>query len=265
MKIVIKNRKEQNVVVVVEMSDDAKGLAFIMHGLGSNEDQPTIRAFADAYKEKGFTVVRFDTTNTFGESDGNYEDATVTNYYEDLEDVIAWSKKQSWYREPFYLVGHSLGGISVILYAEKHPREVKGLAPIATVVSGALSLETHEKEYHQEWEKTGWVEKKSSTHPERVQRLKWSHMVDRMHYDVLPEITKVIMPVLMIVGDKDDRTPLKHQRVLFDKLPGDKELHILKDAPHSFRQPTHLDEIKQLFSAWIDKVESGKTSIHQYY
>ncbi len=242
------------------MSDDAKGLVFVMHGLGGDKEQPTILAFAEAFKEKGFTVVRFDTTNTFGESDGNYEDATVTNYYEDLEDVIAWGKKQSWYREPFYLVGHSLGGISVMLYAQKKPSEVKGLAPIATVVSGTLSLETHEKEYYAQWEKTGWVEKKSSTHPERVQRLKWSHIIDRLKYDILPAVSTLTMPVLMIVGDKDDRTPLKHQRILYDKLPGYKELHILKDGPHTFRHPSHLDEIKRIFSVWIDNVENGTPS-----
>jgi hypothetical protein len=36
--------------------------------------------------------VLFDTTHSFGESGGNYEDATTTQYYQDLEDVISWAK-----------------------------------------------------------------------------------------------------------------------------------------------------------------------------
>lgn len=87
-KIFIQNRKDQKISVIVEKAEDQKGLAFVMHGLGGFKEQPHIQTFADAFKEDGFTVVRFDTTNTFGESDGNYEDATVTNYYEDLEDRV---------------------------------------------------------------------------------------------------------------------------------------------------------------------------------
>ena len=78
-------------------------------------------------------------------------------------------------------------------------------------------------------------------------------MEDRLKYDLLPEVNKLTMPVLLIVGDKDDGTPPEHQKILFDKLPGKKELHIIKDAPHTFRDEKHLLEIKNLFLEWIDK------------
>ena len=107
VKITIKNRKNQNVVIIVEENKNSNNLAFIAHELSGCKEQPHIETYADAFKEKGFTVIRFDTTNTFGESDGDYADATVTNYYEDLEDVIEWAKDKEWYREPFWLAGHS--------------------------------------------------------------------------------------------------------------------------------------------------------------
>lgn len=255
-KLKIKNRKGQNIVVLLEEDPSSKGLVFVMHGLGGFKEQKHIVAFVDSFKNKNFTVVRFDTTNTFGESEGNYEDATVTNYFEDLEDVITWAKMQSWYKEPFYLVGHSLGGICIILYAEKFPGEVKGLAPISTVVSGKLSLELQGKEKTGAWEKTGWREEKSESIPGLVKRLKWSHMVDRLKYDVLPEAYKLVMPVLLIVGDRDDL--LEHQKLLYDKLPGKKELRIIEDADHNFRGEDYeknLESIKKIFFSWIDKVE----------
>ena len=255
-KINIKNRKGQKIVVLLEKNANQKGLAFVMHGLSGFKEQPHIETFAKAFKDKGFTVIRFDTTNTFGESDGKYEDATTTNYSEDLEDVIAWAKFQPWYQEPFYLAGHSLGGICIILYVEKHPEEVKGLAPISTVVSGALSAQAHGKEYVKQWEKTGWKEEKSESIPGLIKRLKWSHMLDRLKHDVLPEVDKLTMSVLLIVGEKDEGTPLKHQQILFDKLPGKKELHVIKGAPHTFRTPKQLEEIKHIFSNWVDSVEA---------
>src|SRR5260221_6400320 len=97
-KVFIKNRKGQKIAVIVEQPNgQTKGLAFVMHGLGGFKEQPHIQVMAEAFLDNGYRVVRFDATNSFGESEGKYEDATTTNYYEDLEDVINWSKKQSWY------------------------------------------------------------------------------------------------------------------------------------------------------------------------
>lgn len=252
-KITIKNRKGQNIVVLVEKVKNSKGLAFIMHGLGGFKEQAHIETMADAFKEKGFTAVRFDTTNTFGESDGDYQDATTTNYYEDLEDVIDWAQEQNWYQEPFILVGHSLGGICSALYAQKHPKKVRAIAPISTVVSGALILETDREEI-KKWQKTGWRVAESKSKPGVIKKLPWSHIEDRLKYDLMPNVGKLTMPVLLIVGELDDSTPPEHQKILYSALPGKKELHIIKGAKHTFREKKHLEEIRRIFLNWIDSI-----------
>ena len=251
MKIFITNRKGQKICVVVEGENNTKGLAFVMHGLSGNKDQLHIRTFVSAFLESGYVVVSFDTTNTYGESEGAPEDATTTNYLEDLEDVIAWTSQQSWHQEPFCLAGHSLGAFAVALYAQKKPEKVKGLAPISTVVSGKLSAESKEKESLEKWKKDGYKITPSSTKPGLMKKIKWAEFEDRMKYDLLPEVEKFTMPVLMFVGDQDTSTPPEHQQILFDKLPGKKELHIIKNAPHTFTAPEHLAEIKQVFINWI--------------
>lgn len=251
MKTFVKNRKGQKISVVVEEDPNPKGLAFVMHGLGGYKEQPHIQAFVQGFIDNDFNIVLFDTTNTFGESEGNYEDATTTNYYEDLEDVIDWAKAQSWYQEPFWLAGHSLGGISTALYAEKYPDKVKGLAPISTVVSGKLSADV-KKEERDEWQRTGWLVRPRESKPGEMKKLKWSHMEDRMKYDLLTEVHKLKMPVLLIVGDQDRSTPPEHQKMLFDKLPGKKELHVVKNADHNFRGvPDHMEELKNIFDKWL--------------
>lgn len=254
IKEFIKNRKNQRIAVIVEEVKSQKGLAFVMHGLGGFKEQLHIETMAEAFKENKYTVVRFDTTNTLGESDGEFEKATVGNYYEDLEDVINWTSTKSWYQEPFCLAGHSLGGICVALFAEKYPEKVKGLAPISTVVSGKLSLQVKSKE-REEWERTGWLIEESKSKPGVTKKLPWSHMIDRQKYDLLKNVGKLTMPVLLIVGEKDDATPPEHQKILYDTLPGPKELHIIKDAPHTFREEEHLKEIKQIFNQWLVKLE----------
>lgn len=153
-KLFIKNRKNQNIAVIIEKSENQKGLSFVMHGLSGNKNEPQIETFAKTFRDNNFTVIRFDTTNTFGESDGNYEDATVTNYYEDLEDVINRTKTQDFYEEPFVLCGQSLGSMCTALYAENFPEKVKALAPISVVISGKMSLEIYPKEMVAEREKS---------------------------------------------------------------------------------------------------------------
>lgn len=248
----IKNRKGQKIVVLVEKKENQKGLVFVIHGLSGNKEQPHIQTIAQAFSEKDYTVVRFDTTNTFGESDGKLEDATITNYYEDLEDVIEWSKKQEWYKEPFILAGHSLGSICILIYTERFPEKVSAVAPISTLVSGKLSWETKEKYNLDEWKEKGIKEWKG--HSGQMKRLKWSHMEDRLKYDVLKDINKIKIPVLLIVGEHDESTPVKHHKLLFDKLTSKKELHIIKGSEHTFREKNELEELKQYISNWIDSL-----------
>ena len=171
-KTFIKNHKEQKISVLIEKPENPRGLVFIMHGLGGFKEQPHIQAFADAFKENSFTVVLFDARDTIGESEGKMEDATISSYYKDLEDVIEWSKFQSWYKDPFWLAGHSLGGICIALYAENYPEKIKALAPISTLVSGKLNWETHDPKELEEWKRTGWQESESRSKPGVIKRLK---------------------------------------------------------------------------------------------
>lgn len=255
MKTFIKSRDNNDLSVVVENEEQRGKLAFVMHGLGGSKEQPHIRAMAEAFLENGYTVVTWDAVHTFGESTGGlYEDATITNYYADLEDVIVWAKDQAWYVEPFVLCGHSLGGISTALFAEKYPEKVKALAPLSTVVSGKLSLETKADDL-ESWKRDG-IRVTTSHDGTKEKRLKWSHMEDRLKYDLLEGVDKLTMPVLLIVGEKDDPTPPEHQQILFEKLPGKKEMHTIKGALHSFYEPHEQQEVKRLVKTWIESLNS---------
>lgn len=249
MKTFITNRDSNKISVVVEESGDKNKLAFVMHGLGGIKEQPHIRAMAEAFIEEGYTVITWDAVHTFGESTGGlYEDATVTNYYADLEDVIKWASSQSWYSEPFVLAGHSLGGISTALFAENYPDKVRAVAPTSTVVSGELSLDSSGD--LDKWKRNG-MQVTMSHDGKRERHLKWSHMEDRMKYNLLDRVDKLTMPVLLIVGEKDRLTTLELQQILYDKLPGKKELHVIKGAEHSYYEQHEQQELKQIVKDWL--------------
>lgn len=250
----IRNRKDQKISVLAEGAGDK--LAFVMHGLGGFKEDEHIAGMARCFVDAGFTVVRFDTTNTLGESDGKFEDATITNYYEDLEDVIDWASTQDWFKSPFALAGHSLGGFCTALYAQRHPSEVSMLAPISTVVSGQLSVEAHERyepEAFAAWKKTGWKVEESRSKPGIIKRLPWSHIEDRLTYDLMQDIASLTMPVLLVVGENDTSTPPDHVKIFHDALSGPKELHVVPGAPHTFRDAPYLGIVKAVISEWIGK------------
>jgi pimeloyl-ACP methyl ester carboxylesterase len=254
VKTFINNRDKNDIAVVIEGSEHLGKLMFIAHGLSGNKEEPHIRAMIDAFLELDYVVVSYDAIHTFGESkSGEFEDATVTNYLADLEDVIIWASSKDWYVEPFVLCGHSLGSIAAALYTQKNPLKVKGLAPISTVISGKLSMTTTKYANDAErWKQEGIRITKKSDGSEM--RLKWAHMEDRLKYDLLDAAGKLTMPVIMVVGTVDDSTPLVHQRLLFNKLPGQKELHTIRGADHTFDKLGERVQLKAFIKNWANNL-----------
>lgn len=256
-KFELKNRYGLKIVGEIHKPENPIGLAFVLHGLGGFKEQVSIIAIVETLFKNGYMVVNFDATNSYGESEGKYENATTQLHYEDLVDVIGWAKEQSWYIKPFVLIGHSLGGYAVARYAEDYPDEVKAVVPLALVVSGELSYKAHEqngREDLRKWEETGWSERTSVSKPGLIKRLPWSHMEERLKHDLIPSASNLKMPVLLIVGENDLVCPPEHQKILFDIISGPKELHIIPGAPHTFKEEKDLNELRKIFNSWLKKI-----------
>lgn len=253
-KITLTNRYDQRIVAVLNEHPAPHGVAIVMHGLGSNKESAGVSTIASALFERGYTVVRFDTTNSFNESDGEYEHATATTGYHDLEDVIAWAHQQPWFGGKLLLAGHSLGAFASLHYAQEHEGAVNGLVLLSPPVSGKLSMEADEKYQTRDmkaWQETGWWSYESTSMPGVIKRLPWSHMEDRLQYDLLPKAPQMTMPILFIVGENDTLTPPEHVRLLAHAVGGPHELHILSGAGHSFRDENHLIKIRDIITRWI--------------
>jgi len=258
-KFSIKNRYGLEIVGDLLIPDNSIGLAVVQHGLGSYKEQPSMQEVANTFYNNNYTVINFDATNSVGESGGKYEDATMQKHYEDLVDVITWSKNQEWYKEPFVLAGQSMGGYAVVRYAEEFPKEVKAIFSYAGSISGKLSFETKEKfepEKLKEWKETGWISRVSKSKPGLVKRLPWSHMEERLNHDLIPKAGNIICPILIIVGDQDDACPEEVQKVLLEAIPESisKEMHIILGAPHTFKEQSHISEMGQVLNDWLKNI-----------
>lgn len=257
-KFKIKNRKGLNIIGNILIPRNSKGLSFVLHGLGGFKEQLHIKMLVDILLENNYIVVNFDATNSLGESDGKYENATMQNHYEDLVDVVNRAKNQTWYQEPFVLAGHSLGGYAVAQYAEDYPEEVKAVFPFALVIAGELSYknaEMFEPEKFKAWRETGWKEEESNSKPGVIKKLPWSHMEERLKHDLRLNASKLTMPVLFVAGENDRSSSLQTQKILYDLVPGPKEMHVVLGARHTFRDSVHLKELGSVFDKWLKKHE----------
>lgn len=247
----IKNRKGLNMVVVVDEVENQKGLVFLMHGFIGFKEHPLLLETSKIFKEKEFTVVSFDATHAFGESDGKMEEGTMTGYLEDLEDVIEWSKHQRWFDKKFFMVGHSLGGYCVSLYAAKD-WNVRGLILFSPLVSGELFLATDNiRSIMNEWMMKGireWV----SGSVGAVKRSGYAFVEDCLKHDLLKEAWKIRCPVLMITGEADEVIPMNDQKMLFEKIWSKKELHLVKNGDHNLIDWEKSEEMRNIVLDWLN-------------
>ncbi|HTE57576.1 MAG TPA: alpha/beta fold hydrolase [Verrucomicrobiae bacterium] len=249
----IKNRHGLKLVIRVDEPEHETGLAFVAHGQGGFMGQKHIQAFAEAFLENGYRVVRFDATNSTGESDGDMRNVTITNYYEDLEDVVAWARTQEWFKQPFGLAGHSMGGMSTALYAENHPAEVFCVAPISACINQELFVGTVDPDFLKAWKDRGYFERESLSRPGLLLRPGWGFVEDLKNHDLLKGAKALTMPVLLMAGSNDEPTPYAHQKLLFDAIPGDnKRLIKIPNVDHNFKNKSgnkvaevkrHLDDL----------------------
>lgn len=258
-KFSITNRYALKIVGYVLIPEKSKGLVFVMHGLSAYKEETQIETMANTFFNNGYTVVNFDATNSFGESEGKFENATMKAHYEDLVDVVSWAQNQSWYVEPFVLAGSSFGGYAVLQYAEEYPSKVKAIFPHAAVISGKLSFEGTRKFKPgklEEWEKTGWHVEISKSRPGIIKKLPWSHMEERLNHDLIPGATNLTMPILFMVGE-NDFSKIEDQKVLYNAIPEKtkREFHLIKGAPHTFEDPEHLMQLANILDAWIKKLK----------
>ncbi|MGD9129231.1 MAG: alpha/beta fold hydrolase [Candidatus Woesebacteria bacterium] len=254
-KTFIVNSAKEKICLVIEQPRDPKGLVFIIHGLGGFKEQAHIKAIKEVFLKAGYVTVRFDARNTIGDSQGQMLEATLTSYFEDLQTVIAWSSKQPWYQEPFVLAGHSLGATCTVLYAKKHQKKVKAIAPLSVFISGKEFEKAMDATEFANWRQTGIKEWESSSRPGVLKKIKWQFMEDAYQYDLLKDAQALDMPTLMAVGSEDKITPLSLQKKFFKKITSkSKQLHIIKGSEHTMCKKSHLAQLKKIMRNWLEEI-----------
>jgi len=169
-----------------------------------------------------------------------------------------------------HLCGLSMGGMVAEVMAIRYPKTVRGLvlADSAAMISEDAVNDrlTLIKKHGMNWF-ADWGIKKITriATPEAKEHVK--KMIARVGHDdyrlaiistagfnIAPDLAKITAPTLIIVGEKDDTTPLWHADQIHGWLPGSR-LVVMKGASHMtpVENPQEFNKLVLDFLAEVDK------------
>ena len=252
--VLIKNARNEGIYIQTDGLKNARNgkLAFIQHGLASNRNHPAVRVAKKAFLDNGYVVVSFDGRHSLGDGDDNVAKARLQTFEQDLETVVDWAKKQSFYSEPFALAGHSLGGASVIRFAEKHNDAVNVLIPVAPVVSG------------RSWEKScmknkpgfcrRWKQKGSYEHTDPNNRktgvIPYAVVTSCMDYDAAASAKGFTAKTLLAAAENDAVIVPADVRELAEKMKNAR-IATVKSSGHNFTRKNNQDDLYRAINAFL--------------
>lgn len=241
--------------IVFNYTQNSDRLAFVMHGHSWKKEQAHILWMEKNLLDSGFSVVNFDSTCSFWESEWDYIDSSMTQHNSDLEDSIDYITKNIHKTDKYFLAWHSLWGHSVTYMAEKYPENLYWIFANAPLVSWKFSFESTEMFFP--WELEKWKKdwfKKSISLSWNVKISPWDYMEDKLNHDLIPEAYKIKCPVLILCGSEDTSCPYYTQEALFNAIKiEEKELHLVDWAPHTFKNEEHLKKQSEIFNNFLKK------------
>lgn len=249
--------QNETLFVTAEGLDNADNhkLAFIQHGLASNQQHQAVLAAKKAFLANGYVVVTFDSRHSLGKSSRNVENTRISTFSKDLNNVTAWAAKQDFYSEPFALAGHSLGGASVWSYAMQNPQKVNILIGIAPVVSGDLweaSCFKNMSEFCQKWKSDGIYAYQTPDGKDKV-LISYQTLEDAKSFNALNDAENLKARPLLIAADNDNIIPSQDIKKLYDRLPSPKYMAIITDSGHNFVSGKNQDDLAEAINVFLKK------------
>jgi uncharacterized protein len=206
-------------------------IVILVHGTFGNKNNLFFPKFAESLK---YNVLRFDLQGN-GDSEGKFTIGGYKSEVEDIKTVVDWSRSQGY--KVVALIGHSKGGMEVLIYSSKY-HDVPLIVPISSRVNtselppfllaiaskveaeGSATLNSYGTEYL--IDKQGLEERQQINMPEILQGIK----------DL----------VFIIHGDNDATTNVQNAETM-EKILGQRVFGkcIIKNAGHLFQE--HFDDL----------------------
>ena len=222
-------------------------LVILVHGWSGNLLGTGNAFFVRAAKlfcQNGFAVLRFDFRGS-GNSDGKFEDQTISSMLLDLKNIINQiAKHEAIDGNKIALIGHSQGGYISIL----HTAEDKRIKMMVLWMARTADL----KDF---WSKTTLedLKRKGFAIWYDYKVLNKKYVADSLKYNSELALRKIIVPIGMIYGELDTIVPPSEGLRVKKLAKGAKEIKIFEDLDHGFTTEKPKVKVLNTTLGWLKK------------
>ncbi len=248
--IEIPRRDGNKLGALIELSPIHIGIAVLVHSATGTKETPLMNMCAEAFRARGYTVIRFDAYNGMGEQGGDFSAFTPTSMYDDLNDVLTWARAQEWWHTNLLLFGHSIGGLVVGHYIAEHPDHVHTAVLFAPTASGDSYIRTYQSvdtDGMERWRADGT---RTVHHPlsGASYAFPYEFVKDSCKYNLVTAAPHIHTEIHLLVGTRDRTAPESECRILAEAFPVPARLTVLTNLPHT---PIDSSDIATLYNALL--------------
>lgn len=224
--------------------------AIFVHGFGGAIHEWKHKSNCQQLALNGFVAFIFDFYNQpNGISEIPIEETKVSLQLEVLKKAVDFVSNLGFVdKEKIGLTGHSLGGMTILLYAPADKR-IKALVAQSPVSSFEKTKVTG-LDYHSDWKKRGY---KNFDKSWGKMKINYTFIEDGSKHDVYLEAKKIKCPVLVFHGDQDQVVDVSQSQELIKHLKKTDTLIVIKGADHSYRTNNTLSEATALLVNFMKK------------
>jgi len=247
-KVSFKNSKGKKLIGIISTPKKKTNRIIILcHGFSTSKNNFTNKTLTKLFLKIGIPTFRFDFYG-HGESEGKFEDITISEAVDDILKAIKFLKKLGYTK--IGLMGSSFGGIASIMVASKtNNLSVLALkSPVSNYKEKGIATKT--KKELEEWKKKGFIY--YATGDGRKLRLNYTFFKDFEKNNGYKAANKIQIPTLIVHGDKDKSVPIKQSKKIAGLIP-DCKLEIIKGADHKYRDKKHFQKMIIFMFDWFKK------------
>ncbi|MDO8538567.1 MAG: alpha/beta fold hydrolase [archaeon] len=220
-------------------------IIILCHGFTTSKDNFTNRTLEKILNEKEIATFRFDFF-AHGESEGKFEDVTVSKAVDDILSAIKFVKNAGY--KKIGLFGSSFGGIASIIAASKsNDLYILALKSPVSKFEEQVTF-TMTKQELSEWKKKGYKEHISGAG--KKFRLNYTFFEDFKNNDGYKVAKKIKIPTIIVHGGRDKEVNIEQSQKI-SKIIKNCELQIIELADHSYTNPAHFENVIKLISDFV--------------
>lgn len=257
-RVKFKNSKGLNIVGLLDKPKVGENFPIVLalHGFGGNKESD--EEWTEILVPLGIAVLRIDFSCS-GESDGKYEDKTITGFIDDVRAALNFIFNMDGINKNMVgVVGHSMGAVTTILIAARDKRVKTAVASVPAIKEGEVIAGLYDPADFATLNEKGYVEKTKFGDNRRLNK---TFFEDAEKYDLTKEAENIPYSFLVIGAEKDDVVPFEQIKTFCEQTPN-AVLLTLPNSDHNLEEDWDVVEnrVREWFSDWIKNGEIDTNS-----